>query len=40
MRQLFENLLATIFFLVVYVVTGEIFIATGTAIAAGLVQIV
>jgi intracellular septation protein len=39
MRQLFEDLLATIFFLVVYVVTGDIFIATGTAIAAGLVQI-
>ena len=39
MRQLFEDLLATIFFLVVYVVSGDIFIATGTAIAAGLVQI-
>lgn len=39
MKQLFEDLLATIFFLVVYVVSGDIFIATGTAIAAGLVQI-
>jgi intracellular septation protein A len=39
MRQLFQDLLATIFFLVVYVVSGDIFIATGTAIAAGLVQI-
>ena len=39
MRQLFEDLLATIFFLVVYVVSGDIFVATGIAIAAGLVQI-
>ena len=39
MRQLFEDLLATIFFLVVYAVTGDIFIATGTAIAVGLIQI-
>jgi len=39
MRQLFEDLLATIFFLVVYALSGDIFIATGVAIAAGLVQI-
>jgi intracellular septation protein A len=40
MRQLFEDLLATIFFLVVYAVSGDIFIATGIAIVVGLVQIV
>jgi intracellular septation protein len=39
MKQLFEDLLATIFFVVVYVVSGDIFIATGVAIAAGLGQI-
>jgi intracellular septation protein len=39
MKQLFEDLLATIFFLIVYVVSGDIFIATGVAIAAGLAQI-
>jgi intracellular septation protein len=39
MRQLFEDLLATIFFVVVYGVSGDIFIATGVAMTAGLVQI-
>jgi intracellular septation protein len=39
MRQLFEDLLATILFLLVYILSGDIFIATGVAIAAGLVQI-
>ena len=39
MRQLFEDLLATIFFVVIYAVSGDIFVATGAAIAAGLVQI-
>jgi len=39
MRQLFEDLLATILFLVVYILSGDIFVATGIAIAAGVVQI-
>jgi hypothetical protein len=39
MRQLFEDPLATIFFLVVYILSGDLFIAIGIAIAAGLVQI-
>ena len=39
MRQLFEDLLATILFLVVYILSGDIFVATGIAIVAGVVQI-
>jgi intracellular septation protein len=39
MRQLFDDLLATIFFLAVYVASGDIFVATGIAIAAGLAQL-
>ena len=38
MKQLFEDMLAAIIFLVVYLVSGDIFIATGVAIAAGLAQ--
>jgi len=39
MRQLLEDLLATILFVVVYIVSGDIFVATAVAIAAGVIQI-
>lgn len=39
MKQLFEDLLATIFFVVIYTLSGDIFVATGVAIAVGVVQI-
>ena len=39
MKQLVEDLLSTIFFVGIYWASGDIFIATGIAIAAGLVQI-
>jgi intracellular septation protein A len=38
MKQLFQDLLSTIFFVVVYVASGDIFVATAIAIATGLVQ--
>lgn len=39
MKQLLDDLLSTIVFLILYLVTGDIFVATGLAIAAGLAQI-
>ncbi len=39
MKQLLDDLLSTIVFVALYVASGDIFIATGLAIAAGLVQI-
>ena len=39
MKQLFDDLLSTIVFLVLYLVTGNLFVATGLAIAAGVAQI-
>ena len=38
MRQLFDDLLSTIFFLVTYLLSGDIFVATGIALAAGVAQ--
>ncbi|HUN50941.1 MAG TPA: septation protein IspZ [Candidatus Sulfotelmatobacter sp.] len=40
MREFFNDLLSTIFFFAVYALLGNIFIATGAAIAVGIVQIV
>ena len=39
MKQLLDDLLSTIVFLVLYLVTGNIFVATGLAIVAGIAQI-
>jgi intracellular septation protein A len=39
MKQLLDDLLSTIVFLVLYLVTGNVFIAIGLAIAAGIAQI-
>lgn len=39
MKQLLDDLLSTIVFLVLYLVTGNILVATGPAIAAGIAQI-
>ena len=39
MKQLLDDLLSTIVFLVLYLVTGNIFVATGLAIATGVTQI-
>jgi len=39
MKQLLDDLLSTIVFLVLYLATGDIFTATALAIAAGIVQI-
>ena len=39
MKQLLDDLLSTIFFVGIYWASGDIFVATGVAIGAGLIQI-